>query len=176
MHDTGYAHQPLILIVDDDHFMRTTFQDALLSADFRTVLAEDGSEAIASYSAHRPDFILLDLVMPRMDGLQVCREIRRLPGGKYIPILLVTSADDTESIHNSFEAGATDFISKPINPELLAHRVRYILRANRNTLKLAESEARLGNAQRMAKMGSWEWDPATGRFWGSEETYPPQAD
>lgn len=171
MHNTEYAHQPLILIVDDDRFMRTTFQDALVNADFRTVLAEDGKEAIACYSAHRPDLILLDLVMPRMDGLQVCKKIRRLPGGEYIPILLVTSADDTESIHNSFEAGATDFISKPINPELLAHRVRYILRANRNTLRLAESEARLGNAQRMAKMGNWEWDPATGSFWGSKETF-----
>ncbi len=171
MHDIEYAHQPLILIVDDDRFMRTTFQDALVKADFRTVLAEDGTEAIACYSAHRPDLILLDLVMPRMDGLEVCKEIRRLPGGKYIPILLVTSADDTESIHNSFEAGATDFISKPINPELLAHRIRYILRANSNTLKLAESEARLGNAQRMARMGSWEWDPVTGSFWGSEETF-----
>ena len=107
--------------------------------------------------------------MPGKDGFDTCRELREVPGAKFVPILMITGRDDTESIRRSFEAGATDFISKPANPDLVVHRVRYILRASENTKSLAKSEARLATSQKIARLGSWELNPVTGAFWCSEE-------
>lgn len=158
---------PVILIVDDDLFMLKTMQDALDGAGFRTITARDGDSALAAYLELQPDMILLDLIMPGKDGFTTCRELRVLPGGEFTPILMVTGQDDTESIHRAFEAGATDFIAKPVNHELLEHRIRYILRAGRTMKKLADSEARLAAAQHIARLGSWELTPADGSFRGS---------
>jgi PAS domain S-box-containing protein len=85
--------------------------------------------------------------------------------------LMVTGVDDTKLIHRAFEAGATDFIAKPIKPELLVYRVRYMLRASQSIKNLAESEERLAAAQRIAHLGNWELNPLTGMFWGSEEMF-----
>jgi diguanylate cyclase (GGDEF)-like protein/PAS domain S-box-containing protein len=84
---------------------------------------------------------------------------------------MVTGLDDAASIRRAFEAGATDFIIKPIKPELLVHRVRYMLRASRSINNLAESEERLAAAQRIAHLGNWELNPLTGMFWGSDEMF-----
>jgi diguanylate cyclase (GGDEF)-like protein/PAS domain S-box-containing protein len=158
-----------ILIVDDDLLVRTSFQDALNAAGFLTTTASDGISALASFKQLRQDLIILDLIMPGKDGFITCQELRGMPVGKYVPILMITGLGDTESIRRSFEAGATDFISKPINPELVVHRVHYILRANNNMKNLTKSEARLATSQQIARLGSWELNPVTGDFWGSEE-------
>lgn len=144
MSDTaGSNKMPMILIVDDDRLMRVAFHDALEEAGFETATAQDGESAIAGFEDIHPDLILLDLVMPGKDGFTTCREIRALPGGKYTPVLMVTSLEDTRAIHHAFEAGTTDFISKPVNPELLVYRVHYMLQASRSLKNLAESEDRL---------------------------------
>ena len=161
----------LVLIVDDDRFLRVTYGDALEMAGFETTVAADGENAIAGFRKLQPDLVLLDLIMPGKDGFETCRELRRIRGGEYTPILMVTGLGDTGSIRRAFEAGATDFITKPVNPDLLVYRVRYMLRASLGTKKLAKSEARLANAQRIAHMGNWEWDPLTGSLWGSAETF-----
>jgi diguanylate cyclase (GGDEF)-like protein/PAS domain S-box-containing protein len=161
-------HTPAILIVDDDLFMLKIMQEALDDAGFRTVTATDGDSAMAAYVSMKPDLVLLDLIMPGKDGFTTCRELRLLSGGEFTPILLVTGQDDTESIHHAFEAGATDFIAKPVNHELLIHRISYILRASRNMKKLMDSEARLDAAQHIAHLGSWELNPADGSFRGSD--------
>lgn len=172
MLDTASSNKkPLILIVDDDLFMRVTFQHALEDAGFKTVVASDGISAITSYKNLQPDLIVLDLVMPGKDGFETCQEIRGIPGGLYTPVLMVTSLEDTGSIRSAFEAGATDFISKPVNPDLLAYRVRYMLRASQSIKTLADSEAKLANAQRIAQLGNWEWDPAGNSFRGSGEVF-----
>lgn len=134
---------PLILVVDDDLLIRVMLQDALTVAGYDVITAADNLSALHNFTSLRPDLVLLDLFMPGKDGCQTCRDIRALPGGEYTPILMITGLDNADSIHRSFEAGATDFIAKPLNPELLAHRVRYILRANQNVNRLAESQARL---------------------------------
>ena len=133
----------LVLIVDDDPFMRNTFKDLLENEGFLTALAGDGTSAIRCFRELQPDLILLDLIMPGMDGFETCREIRGIKEGKYTPIMVVTGLGDTDSVHRAFEVGATDFITKPFNPDLLVYRILYLLRACRNTLKLAQSEARL---------------------------------
>jgi diguanylate cyclase (GGDEF)-like protein/PAS domain S-box-containing protein len=136
-------NKPVILVVDDDKLMRNVLQDSLKSAGFEVSSVEDGDSAIHSISAAKPDMVLLDMIMPGKDGCETCREIRTLPGGEYLPVLMITGMDSADSIHRAFEAGATDFISKPVNAELLAHRVRYMLRASQNVCKLADSQARL---------------------------------
>jgi diguanylate cyclase (GGDEF)-like protein/PAS domain S-box-containing protein len=134
---------PVILVVDDDQFMRVMLQDALTSAGFEVITAADGVSAVQSFSSRRTDFVLLDIIMPGKDGCETCLDIRTLPGGEYTPILMMTALDNANSIHRAFEAGATDFIAKPLNAELLVHRVRYMLRASQNVNRLAESQARL---------------------------------
>jgi len=135
--------KPVILIVDDDKLMRSVLQDSLKSAGFEVTSVADGDSAIHSIASVKPDLVLLDMIMPGKDGCETCREIRTLPGGAYLPVLMITGMDNADSIHRAFEAGATDFITKPVNAELLAHRVRYMLRASQNVRNLAESQARL---------------------------------
>ncbi len=161
----------VILTVDDEQFMLDTVRDALQEAGFTVVEATDGASAIARFKEFSPDLVLLDLVMPGMDGFATCQGIRSLPEGIYTPILMVTGLDDAESINHAFEAGATDFTTKTIKTELLIFRIRYMLRASRSIKNLEKSEARLANAQRIAHLGNWEWEPSTGGFWGSEETF-----
>jgi diguanylate cyclase (GGDEF)-like protein/PAS domain S-box-containing protein len=162
---------PLILIVDDERYMRVVFRDLLEGAGFATVMAADGASALTCFRKRQPELVLLDLAMPGMDGLTVCREIRALPEGKYTPMLMMTALDDTESIHHAFEAGATDFISKPINFDLLVYRVRYMIRSSQSMKILAESREMLASAQSIAHLGNWEWDPLANTIRGSEETF-----
>jgi diguanylate cyclase (GGDEF)-like protein/PAS domain S-box-containing protein len=105
--------------------------------------------------------------MPGKDGFATCQEIRANPKTKHIPVLMATGLDNSESILRAFEAGATDFISKPVKPELLIYRIRYILRASATMNKLTKSEASLVEAQQVAKIGNWEWNPLTGTVTGS---------
>ena len=170
-HAEGERNRPLVLIADDDQLLRLSYRDALEQAGFRTVCAADSETSLSEFLHHQPDLVVLDLVMPGTGGLAVCREIRTLPGHAHTPILMVTGSEETEALHASYEAGATDFIAKPINPELLAYRVRYILRASMSMQELAVSEARLASAQRIAHLGNWEWDLASGAFRGSVEMF-----
>jgi diguanylate cyclase (GGDEF)-like protein/PAS domain S-box-containing protein len=170
MSDTENSKKsPTILIVDDDQLLRDTFQDVLTDSGFLTSTAPDGDSALSCFKDLQPDLILLDLLMPGKDGIMTCQEIRALPEGKYLPIVMVTGMNDTELIHRAFDAGATDFVVKPVKPALLVYRVHYMLRASRSIKNLAESEERLASAQRIAHLGNWELNPSTGMFWGSEE-------
>jgi diguanylate cyclase (GGDEF)-like protein/PAS domain S-box-containing protein len=135
--------KPVVLVVDDDKLMRIMLQDALTSAGFEVTTAEDGFCALQCFTSVRPDLVLLDLIMPVKDGCETCLDIRNTPGGEYTPVLMMTGLDSSDSIHRAFEARATDFIAKPLNPELLAHRVRYMLRASQNVNRLAENQTRL---------------------------------
>jgi DNA-binding response OmpR family regulator len=135
--------KPVILVVDDDHLMRVMLRDSLTAAGFDVILAEDGVIALHHFTSIRPDLVLLDLIMPGKDGCETCRDLRTLPKGQHIHVLMMTCLDNADSIHRAFEAGATDFIAKPLNPELLVHRVRYMLRASQSVNRLAENQARL---------------------------------
>jgi PleD family two-component response regulator len=135
--------QPLILVVDDEAFMREVFREALEDTGFRVEEASSGQEALVAFERLRPDLVILDLVMPGMDGFEICTALRSLKNGRNTPILAVTGLQDTASIHKAFEAGATDFISKPVNTNLLGYRVLYLLRAGGALEELARSEASL---------------------------------
>jgi diguanylate cyclase (GGDEF)-like protein/PAS domain S-box-containing protein len=163
--------RPLILIVDDDRLMRELFKDHLKQGGFRTATASDGFEALAKFCELQPDLVLLDLMMPRRDGFETCREIRSLAQGKHTPVLVVTGQDDGELIHRAFEAGASDFIAKSGNPELLVYRVRCLLRNGRLLKNLQHSVDRLARVQQIARLGDWEWNPLTGKFWKSNQMF-----
>jgi diguanylate cyclase (GGDEF)-like protein/PAS domain S-box-containing protein len=107
--------------------------------------------------------------MPVMNGYVTCTRLRGSVGGSRVPILMMTGLDDADAIAGAYEHGATDFITKPLNPTILSHRVRYMLRGSRTLDALLRSEARLGLAQRIAKIGNWEWQPKTGQFSASSE-------
>ena len=88
----------------------------------------DGPEGIVAANATKPDLIILDVVLPKLDGFLVCQELRRITDTRFVPIILVTGLDDTDSIERGFEVGATDFIVKPIDWPLFALRIRHVLR------------------------------------------------
>jgi diguanylate cyclase (GGDEF)-like protein len=131
---------PLILVVDDDPGTRMLARASLKKAGYATVEAADGGDGVAAWERFRPDLILMDATMPGMDGFAAIREVRKCPGGDRVPVLMMTGLDDLASIHRAYEAGATDFISKPVNWVVLGNRVGYLLRANRAFLDLAGSE------------------------------------
>ncbi len=153
-----------VLIADDDATARMLVRAALEQSGLAVVEAADGNEAIERYHQHHPQLVLLDVVMPGQDGYAACAAIRAAPGGATVPILMLTGLDDLESINRAYKCGATDFATKPINWPLLGHRAKYLLRGARLYDELVESEARLAHAQRIARLGHWEWEPATSRF------------
>ncbi|TPW18627.1 MAG: response regulator receiver modulated PAS/PAC sensor-containing diguanylate cyclase/phosphodiesterase [Halothiobacillaceae bacterium] len=155
--------RPTVLVIDDDFTMRLLFRESLEPAGFNVIEAESGAIAIDYCRHQRPDIILLDVIMPGMDGFATCIELFKLPHITSIPLIMVTGLDDIDSIRQANELGATDFITKPINWPILKHRLHFILKANRAFASLRKNEEQLNNAQRIAQLGSWEWYPASGR-------------
>jgi diguanylate cyclase (GGDEF)-like protein len=131
----------LVLVADDDPMMRLLMLEMLAQVGLDAVEAEDGLQAVASYQSMAPDLVLLDVEMPGMDGFSVCREIRRLESQSTVPIIMVTGGDELEAVTQAYEAGATDFVSKPINWPILGHRVLYVLRASDAITRLRIADA-----------------------------------
>jgi signal transduction histidine kinase len=121
----------LILIVDDDPVARSLTRATLEDEGFSVVEAENGVEGCRCCDACVPSLIMVDAIMPLMDGFELCTLLRRRPATANVPILMATGLDDVESIARAYEAGATDFIAKPLNWVLLTYRIRYMLRAAR---------------------------------------------
>jgi len=168
---TSSTPKQLVLVVDDDGIMRVLARATLEGGGFAVEEANDGRAGVSAFERLRPDIVLLDVMMPILDGFGACAALRKLGGGDHVPVLMMTALDDSDSINRAYEAGATDFITKPIAWPMLVHRVRYLLRANRAFLDLAQSEARLTNAQRIAQLGHWEWNVATDEVQRSEEIF-----
>jgi len=169
MFAANVPYQPLVLAVDDDPTITLLVSTVLEQAGFRVEQAENGRQALEVFEQTQPDAVIMDVMMPELDGFAACVELRRKPEGALTPILMMTGLDDQESINRAFEAGATDFITKPINYTLLGHRVRYLLRASAAMRDLHESERRLVAAQRIARLGHWIWRPDQDALHLSEE-------
>jgi diguanylate cyclase (GGDEF)-like protein len=117
-----------ILVAADDDISRLMLVETLEQAGFTTVAVADGAAALDAIISRSLSLALLDVDMPHLDGYDICRAVRAAKGLQYLPVVIITGHDDAESITRAYEAGATDFISKPVNWTLLPHRVRYILR------------------------------------------------
>lgn len=169
IYKTSLREEPLALVADDDISLRLSMGAALTKVGFEVIEAENGREALALFKSNRPDLVLLDVLMPEMDGFETCTALRNLPGGKYAQILIVTGLDDIVSIERAFEVGANDFIAKPLNWAMLGHRAKYMLRAGRAFQELNRSEYRLAKTQELAELGNWEYDLITNTFYCSSE-------
>ena len=132
-----------VLVVDDDPGARLLMRTALEIAGFDVVTAEDGLAALREFRERPTDCVVLDVVMPGMNGFDVCSALRGLTTCRHIPILMQTSLDDMHSVNRAYDAGATDFTSKGINPMLLAQRVKFLVRTKHTQDQLRESEARV---------------------------------
>ncbi len=154
------AQQDTILLVDDDPVARLLTASVLEQHSFRVLQAGSGREALIMFTAHHCDCVLLDALMPGMNGFDACVALRKLPQGGNVPVLMLTGLDDEGSIAHAYEAGATDFFVKSSQWTLLAQRARYLLRAARMRAELEQSRSNLARAQRIARLGSWEWNLA----------------
>ena len=163
--------EALILVVDDDPAMRLLMREALEQAKLHVIEAENGNEAVAQFQQHLPDLLLMDVKMPQLNGYDACRQIRLSEQGQETPVIMVTGLEDDESIEQAYQAGATDFITKPVIWSILSHRVRYLLRASQAFRALRQNQQRLARAQHVAKLGNWEWDITQDIFHWSDELY-----
>jgi predicted signal transduction protein with EAL and GGDEF domain/FixJ family two-component response regulator len=129
-----------VLLADDDAILREIAGATLREAGFSVQTVSSGDAAVAACALRLPDIALLDVEMAGGNGYQACTNIRSLPGAADLPIVMVTGCDDTRSIDQAYEVGATDFVVKPINWALLVHRIRYVLRGARTIVDLRFSE------------------------------------
>ena len=146
--------RPTVLIVDDDAIARLLTREALEQSGWSVEEAENGRLGLEAFIKHPPDLVLLDILMPEMDGFAVCTELRKLPEGIHTPVLIMTGLEDYRSITQAYDVGATDFIVKPINGLLLGHRVRYMLRAGQAMRDLRDSQDKLVQARDAALEGA----------------------
>ena len=155
----------LILVVDDDDLTRMQVCDLMQQAGYQVAEAANGSEALAAYTRLHPDIVLLDAIMPVMDGFTCCTQLQTLPGGANTPVLMITALHDQTSVERAFAAGAADFITKPIKSQVLYQRVSRLLKASQTIQALRQQseqaqlrEAQLRMALEAARMGTWDWD------------------
>ncbi len=161
--------RPVVLHVDDDVASLMMAEGALEDAGFDVVHAINGVEAIECFKEHSPELIIMDAIMPVMDGFATIEAIRSTSTGAFVPILMITGLDDLESITRAYDLGATDFLTKPVNFHILPYRVQYMLRSKLTGDALRSSQAKLDNAQRIARLGNWEWSMDSGLVNGSRE-------
>ncbi len=162
---------PVILIIDDDPTIRFLVRENLESLGFVVEEAADGLSGIEIFQEISPDLVLLDILMPEMDGFEVCERLRHLEEGAPVPILMLTALEDMDSIDRAYSTGVTDFTTKPINWSLLGRRIRYLIRANLAMEQALINGERLKEAQRLAHIGSWEWDIRNNLLIWSDEVY-----
>ena len=138
-----------ILIVDDETIILDTLHAFLMDEDYEFLFAVNGEEAIKKVNSTPPDVILLDIMMPGIDGFEVCQRLKSDPATSYIPIILVTALDSTEEITRGLDSGADEFISKPVDRRELKARVRSMLRIKHqyddleNTIRLRDDLSNL---------------------------------
>ena len=150
------SQSPRILVVDDQPQNLKLLEQLLMLNGYQAITAASGAECLEKVASEKPDLVLLDVVMPNMSGYDVCRAIRADPATGLLPVVMVTALDPSEERVRGIEAGADDFLSKPINPAELLARVKSLLRikelhgqVRRQAAELAEWNARL--EQRVAE-------------------------
>jgi CheY-like chemotaxis protein len=112
-----------ILVIDDDPVIQKLLSVNFELEGYRVVTAGDGVEGLDAVAAHHPDAVLLDVMMPRMDGLEVCRRLKADPGTASIPVILLSAKAQATDISGGIEAGADDYITKPFDPLELLDKV-----------------------------------------------------
>jgi two-component system, OmpR family, alkaline phosphatase synthesis response regulator PhoP len=138
---------PRILIADDDPQGAELLEAYLSGTDYEVQIAADGDETLQKVAQWKPDLILLDVMMPKHSGFEVCKRIKSNPATNDIVILMVTALDQPSDIDRAVEAGTNDFLTKPINKAELLLRVRAALKARTQTGQLDQALAYIENVQ-----------------------------
>ncbi len=162
---------PLLLVVDDELVGRIYIEKALRSEGYDVITAENGQQAYEMAKQHSPNMIIMDVMMPVMDGYQSCVAIRAEEDQLKVPILMLTGLDDIDSVEKSFKSGATDFIVKPVNLAIFKQRVQHGLKMWQADLEIYQQHMRQSHAYKVAKMGYWDWDKETNKIYFSDEIY-----
>jgi DNA-binding response OmpR family regulator len=123
----GADLNPSVLVVDDEPMARTLLRLMLVRAGFEVVEAKDGHDALEKLKENRPDLVILDVMMPGMDGFTVCSTIRSQPTTADVPVIMLSAKTDMGSVNKGLTSGATKYLTKPVSPETLTRHVRDIL-------------------------------------------------
>jgi DNA-binding response OmpR family regulator len=162
----GKGDRPRVLVADDNADMRQ-YVVRLLPGQYQVEAAPDGTAALAAARARRPDLILTDVMMPRLDGFGLLRELRTDPRTQDVPVILLSARAGEESRVDGKEAGADDYLVKPFGARELLARVSAHLQMARLRREASEtlpqSQERLRIALTAARMVAWEFDPTSGR-------------
>lgn len=118
---------PLILLIDDDNFTRTQIRLLLQKEKYQVIEASNGREGLDAYQRLHPNLVLLDAMMPEMDGFECCTQLQTLPRADRTPVLMITGLDDQASVDRAFAAGAVDYVTKPIHFAVLRQRMRRLI-------------------------------------------------
>lgn len=143
---------PIVLVVDDNQQNLELLQAYLEDMDCETVPAHDGPEALEVMAKNPPDLILLDVMMPKMSGFEVCKRIKNDPNTADIPIIMVTALNEFGDIERGIDSGTDDFISKPVNKLELTTRVRTMLKLKHLSDKLERTLAYLSEIEKQAQI------------------------
>ncbi|WP_338071963.1 putative bifunctional diguanylate cyclase/phosphodiesterase [Billgrantia bachuensis] len=160
-----------VLVIDDDPTIRLLIASGLQRKHYQVILATDGQQGLEAFERHAPDLVLVDVSMPGLNGFDTLRAIRHGQAGskgRHAPLLMLTGYDDVDSIKEAFEAGATDFLTKPINLALLTERVRYALSGAEREKALREAQLEQASACKLARLGFWHLDVPSGSLYWSE--------
>ncbi len=142
---------PVILVVDDNQQNLELLQAYLEDIDCETLAATDGIEAIEIINRETPDLVLLDIMMPKMSGFEVCKRIKSDPKTKNIPVIMVTALNEYGDIERAIDANTDDFLSKPVNKLELLTRVRTMLRLKNLTDTLERTLAYLSEVEKQSR-------------------------
>lgn len=118
-----------VLIVDDEPMARTLLRLMLVRSGYEVIEAEDGADALEKIQADPPDLVILDVMMPGMDGLKVCASIRKDLQLSELPVIMLSAKSDIIGIHEGLDVGANKYLTKPVSPEELSRHVREVLGA-----------------------------------------------
>jgi diguanylate cyclase (GGDEF)-like protein len=184
---------PIAIIAEDEELGRILLAESAAAAGLIPMIFDNGTAALEAALTQDVAIVLLDVEMPGLDGYAVCRRIRQATRLASMPVVMVTGRDDTAAINDAFDAGATDFISKPVNWALLPHRLAYILRNAGSVRALADREAKVSALVEAIPDALWvvsptgepRWSPNDDTLlqtagpdsegaWGFEATVPPE--
>jgi len=150
--NTGQDRTPIVLVVDDNQQNLELLQVYLEDVDCQSIPACDGPEALDIIAKEPPDLILLDVMMPKMSGFEVCRRIKNDPKTSDIPVIMVTALNEFGDIERAIDSGTDDFLSKPVNKLELLTRIKTMLKLKHLSDKLERTLAYLSEIEKQAQM------------------------